>query len=119
MEQKKVLVVDDEAANRELITLVLVESGFTVVSAKHGQEALEKIRLDSDFAAVISDVCMPGMNGLELYKNLLAAHPRLASRFTFMSGYIPDVLLPEIRGTGRPCLEKPFGIGRLLEVCDL
>lgn len=117
--EKKVLVVDDEEANREVISLTLAEFGFTVVTAKHGEEALEMIRRHADFAAVLSDVRMPEMNGLELYKRLLVEQPRLASRFTFMSGDIPDKLLSEIRESGRPFLEKPFQLDLLLVACGL
>jgi two-component system response regulator HydG len=62
-----ILVVDDDASNREAFELVLSRAGFDVVNAADGRAALEKIRAGG-VALVLTDLRMPGMNGIELIK---------------------------------------------------
>ncbi len=64
-----VLVVEDTASEQDLIVSYLVGSGYTVITANNGQEALKKIagkKLD----VVVTDLVMPGMSGLELCRSL-------------------------------------------------
>ncbi len=64
-----ILVVEDTASERQLITNYLQESGYVVFNATNGQEALEQIQSRKP-DAVITDLVMPGMSGLELCRNL-------------------------------------------------
>ncbi len=64
-----VLVVEDTASEQDLIVNYLVESGYTVISATNGQEALKKIEGKKP-DVVITDLVMPGMSGLELCRSL-------------------------------------------------
>jgi two-component system, chemotaxis family, response regulator PixH len=64
-----ILVVEDTASERQLLTHFLQESGYSVIDAANGQEALEKIK-DKTPDAVVTDLVMPGMSGLELCRNL-------------------------------------------------
>jgi CheY-like chemotaxis protein len=63
------LVVDDNVANRELLTRQLVHEGYGVFSAASGKEALEKLRLH-DFDLVFLDVIMPEMDGIEVLEHM-------------------------------------------------
>ncbi|GBF81979.1 hybrid sensor histidine kinase/response regulator [Aphanothece sacrum] len=60
-----VLVVDDSAALRRTLALTLQKSGYRVVQAKDGREALEQLEQSSGIKLVICDVEMPNMNGFE------------------------------------------------------
>lgn len=60
---KRVLVVDDEAANRELLEAMLESLGHEPELARDGLEALAKVKLDIDL--VLLDVMMPGMDGFK------------------------------------------------------
>ncbi|MEZ5287730.1 MAG: EAL domain-containing protein [Vicinamibacterales bacterium] len=60
-----ILLVDDEAANRDVFSRRLGKRGYKVVTAASGPEALEQLARDA-FAAVLLDVQMPGMGGLEV-----------------------------------------------------
>lgn len=69
----KVLVVDDSISELELISKYLRQGGYTVIMATDAQEALNKA-LAQKPDAVVTDLVMPGMNGLELCRSL-KAHP--------------------------------------------
>jgi two-component system, OmpR family, response regulator MprA len=71
----RLLVVDDEAAVREALALVLDLSGFEVATAVDGREAIRTLTVDSP-DAVILDVLMPGLDGLEVCRRMRAAGDR-------------------------------------------
>lgn len=64
MEPKRILIVDDEEHIRLLFKEELEEEGYAVDLASNGFEALDKIR-DANFALVILDIKMPGMDGIQ------------------------------------------------------
>jgi len=63
---KKVLIVDDSATVRQQVRFTLADAGFDVVEARDGLEGADTINNVDDLAAVICDVNMPRMNGLEM-----------------------------------------------------
>lgn len=63
---KKVLIVDDSATVRQQVRFTLAEAGFDVLEASDGCEGADTIASVNDLAAVICDVNMPRMNGLEM-----------------------------------------------------
>ena len=73
----RVLVVDDEAAIRTALSRFLTMRGFHAVSAASGAAALEAMQ-QQHFEAMVCDVRMPGMTGLELIAPALASEPNLA-----------------------------------------
>ncbi|MFN6460235.1 MAG: response regulator [Nostoc sp. DedVER02] len=66
---KVVLVVDDAISLRQTISLTLQKSGYQVIQAQNGVEALEKLQLHPEIQVVVSDLEMPRMNGFELLGN--------------------------------------------------
>jgi two-component system, chemotaxis family, sensor histidine kinase and response regulator PixL len=74
---KVVLVVDDAISLRQTLSLTLQKSGYQVIQAQNGVEALEKLHLHPEIEVVISDLEMPRMNGFELLSNF-GQHPNLA-----------------------------------------
>jgi two-component system cell cycle sensor histidine kinase/response regulator CckA len=108
-----VLVVDDEPAVRRFASRVLREGGFGVEEAEDGAAALSLIRSGAVAPdAVVSDIVMPRMNGVELLQSLSLERPDLP--VILMSGYGTDQL--NRRGIVSPCgvLSKPFPPERLL-----
>ena len=63
---KKILVVDDDPAARTYVEEVLSDVGFVCVPAASGAEALDLIESDLDIAVVVSDLVMPGLDGVRL-----------------------------------------------------
>ncbi len=69
-----ILVVDDEEAMRESLSAWLRKDGHRVDAASSGPEALERLK-ESEVDLVLSDIKMPGMDGLELLQRIKAAYP--------------------------------------------
>lgn len=69
-----ILVVDDNPITARWVGYLTGRVGFSVVLASHGEEALNRLA-EQPFAAVISDVEMPGMNGFELLQNIRLLYP--------------------------------------------
>ncbi|MHC5735199.1 hybrid sensor histidine kinase/response regulator [Nostoc sp.] len=74
---KFILVVDDAISLRQTLSLTLQKSGYQVIQAQNGVEALEKLQLHPEIQVVVSDLEMPRMNGFELLSNF-RQYPNLA-----------------------------------------
>lgn len=96
------LVVDDEDLARRVTARMLRAAGFIVLTAATGAEAL-RLAENESVRLVVTDVVMPGMNGVELAERLHQSHSALP--VVFMSGAIPQ---SQIRGLSGPFLQKPF-----------
>jgi ATP-dependent Lon protease len=70
----RVLVIDDEEVARRNLSHVLVKEGYDVVMAADGREALNKLHA-SGFDAVITDIKMPGVDGMDILDHITAKHP--------------------------------------------
>lgn len=102
----KILVVDDEPALRRLVRRALSGVDFEVLEASNGVEALELCR-SHHFSAVISDVRMPVMDGLDLLATLRRADPGLP--VILMSGSDEIATRQAARDAGAlDFLPKPF-----------
>jgi PAS domain S-box-containing protein len=102
-----VLLVEDEEVVRNLARRILRDSGYDVIEAGSGEEALRLAgeclgRID----LLLTDVVMPGMNGRELADRLAQIRP--GTRVVFMSGYTEDVILQRGVSGDRAFLAKPF-----------
>ncbi len=86
-----VLVVEDQEAVRELTKTVLETFGYHVLEATNGVEALAVVEHHSEeIHLLLTDVIMPGMNGMDLSRRLRVLRPKLKVLFT--SGYPADVI---------------------------
>jgi two-component system, cell cycle sensor histidine kinase and response regulator CckA len=103
-----ILVVEDEDVVRTLACRGLREQGYTVLEARHGREALERLAEGRHVVdLVISDVVMPELGGRELGSRLAALRPELP--ILFMSGYTgDDVIQRGLLEPGVPFQQKPF-----------
>ncbi len=86
-----VLLVEDEDQVRAILTQILENQGYRVLSASHGEEALAISQGSEDIQLMITDVVMPLMSGRELAERVLAERPLL--RVLFMSGYTDDAIV--------------------------
>ena len=111
--QRTVLVVEDETVVRDMLSEFLTTSGYTVVSARSGEQALALVRQRKVVPdLLITDFELPGMNGQQLAKAVRADHP--TTKVLVISGYGEDAIVE--RGyplIGSQFLQKPFSIDAL------
>ena len=109
-----ILIVEDNDNLRNLLHRALEGSGFSVLPAADGVEALRSCEQhDGTIDLVVSDIVMPRLNGLELEERIRAARPE--TKFLFITGFgeqFPE-LLERIK-YGAIILEKPFLPSELL-----
>jgi CheY-like chemotaxis protein len=101
-----VLVAEDDDGVRRLIVSTLREHGYEVLATGSAEEALDRARQRADVALLISDMVMPGLNGVELQRRLRASHANV--RTLFVSGYATGALASPSAPTDCPMLQKPF-----------
>jgi len=110
--QGKILIVDDEQAVGELLSIALSSKGFDCRNCLHGEEALSWLEQQS-FDAVISDLRMPGITGLELLKRVRPKHPFMAF---LMATAVDDVQVgvQAMKDGADDYLLKPFSLENVL-----
>ncbi len=113
---ESILLVEDDAAVRESVHRTLTAAGYEVTGLDSGAEALEICgRRSSAFQLLLTDVVMPGLNGVELATKVEAMAP--GTRIVFMSGYSETASAE--RGalpSGTRLLSKPFSSNTLLRM---
>lgn len=72
---KKILVVEDEAAIREFVVINLKRAGYETVEAENGEQAISTFFASDDFQVVLLDIMMPGIDGLQVCKQIRAKNP--------------------------------------------
>jgi len=110
-----VLLVEDEEALLELGTRILEEAGYRVIAVADPLQALARLGEGGvEKPLLVTDLIMPGLNGIELYQQVRALMPGI--RVLFMSGYPAGTLDLETQsGPGRAFLQKPFTRAGLLQ----
>ncbi len=108
-----VLVVEDEETLREIVREALQASGYNVLEARHGAEAL---RICESHATpihlVITDIVMPGFGGRDLGERIRSSRPEI--RMLYMSGYTDDTVVRHGVLTAEVAfLQKPFTLDAL------
>lgn len=108
-----ILVVDDEAHMRRILSLQLGRRGYHVEEARNGAEALERLE-EHQFHAVISDVSMPVMDGRRLCARIRESDPVSPVLFLMTSHSTQDwrSWLDEVGNV--EVMEKPLSVRRLL-----
>jgi DNA-binding response OmpR family regulator len=113
----KILVVDDEARICHNVKKILAKNNFEVTKAQSAQEALEKMAKES-FSLLISDIVMPGMNGLELLK--MVKHEWPMTKAVMMTAYAStDTAVKAIQLGALDYLPKPFTPEELRKTVNL
>jgi len=113
---KRILIVDDEARVLLILhdTLQRLGSSFEVVTAQSGSEALKQAR-KAAFDLVITDLRMPGMDGVELTRALKQIHPEV--RVIWITAYGCHKASDESAELGVfRCLDKPLEIKQIRQV---
>lgn len=107
-----ILLVEDEECLRDCIYQMLVLNGHNVYQAS-GNTALRVLEeCSTPVEVLITDVLMPGINGINLALEVLAKHPTIP--VIFMSGYGPDIMDRFPNAPRATFLAKPFELSELI-----
>ena len=107
MKSHKILVVDDQEEIRDMSKTVLERAGYRVGVSRNAQEALDILDKEEDYELVITDLNLPGLNGLELIKEIKKRYPHcktLLMTGSFLVNYMDR----------KDCLHKPFSFIELV-----
>lgn len=113
----KIMVVDDEKQICQNVEKILSKNDYEIIHATSAKEALEKMAKDS-FALLISDIVMPGMNGLEFLKLVKKEWP--LTKAVMMTAYAStDTAVKAIRLGALDYVSKPFTPDELRSTVEL
>ena len=112
----RILVVDDDAVNRQAMVLLLEREGHSIVAVENGLEAIERLGdKHTAFDAVVTDLQMPRLGGRAMYEQIVDGQPELAKRFVFVTG---DQARGDTRAflesCGQPSVTKPYDLSDLI-----
>jgi DNA-binding NtrC family response regulator len=108
-----ILVVDDEPAIQDILTWALSAEGYRVATAGNGEEALARVERE-DFDIIVTDIVMPGIDGLEVLERSRVLNPRAA--VIVMTAYAAlETAIAALRRGASDYLEKPFSVDLLKE----
>lgn len=112
---KKVLVVDDEPHVRRIMQMTLQKNGYKVLVAQDGLAGLEMVRKEMPDAIVL-DIEMPRMNGIDMCKNLYKEFPETSCKTFIASSRAEDHFRDWIEDySSVTFLEKPVSVRSLVE----
>lgn len=118
-EQEKashILVIDDEEVICSLLTDVLTEAGHKVVAVASAEEALEKVK-DTAFEVVITDLMMPGMNGIEILRKVKKVNSDIS--VIIITGYATvETAVEAMKEGAYDYLSKPFNLAEIKITVD-
>ena len=111
MEEKRVLIVDDEESFRHMLSVILDKQGYAVDTASDGEQALDKMERGL-FDEILCDIRMPRMDGIEFLRRAKEAQPE--STIIMMSAYgTLDTAVEAMKLGAYDYIDKPFDLDEL------
>jgi DNA-binding response OmpR family regulator len=109
----QILIVEDDEAMREFLCQAISRSGYYVEAVQDGTEALRRIE-ESSFDLLLTDIRMPGLDGLELVRLVRRRYPALG--VLLVTAYMQDALgATDLGNAGVDVLSKPFNLSELID----
>jgi putative nucleotidyltransferase with HDIG domain len=109
--EARILVVDDEQPIRNLVNRAVQNAGYSCLTAGDGEEALEILSREP-IDVVITDIAMPGMNGIELTRTIREKH---SADVIVMTGYVEDYVFEDvIAGGASDFVQKPVSLKEMI-----
>lgn len=109
--ENKILLVDDEKDIREILSLALVDMGYTVLEAENGVEAL-RIFKEAQPPLVLTDIKMPGMDGIELLQKIKRENPEVEVLMITGHGDM-DLAIKSLKFEATDFITKPINVDAL------
>ncbi|APV44679.1 PAS domain S-box-containing protein [Dehalogenimonas formicexedens] len=110
----RVLVIDDEDTVRSVTKAILERNGYDTATEPDPLVALERLKTEH-FDAVLCDIRIPDLSGMELYERLIRENPELAKKVIFITGDVSDAATREyLESHDIPFITKPFDQDSLL-----
>jgi two-component system, OmpR family, phosphate regulon response regulator PhoB len=116
MNAEKILVIEDEALIRDMVTIALTEEGYETVAVADGRSGLELLQKEHGFDLVILDLMLPQINGLDLCRLLRQAKVMVPILMLSARGTETDRVVGLEIGAD-DYLTKPFGMRELIARC--
>jgi DNA-binding NtrC family response regulator len=110
-----VLIVEDDAAIRRLIRMVLERAGYSVEVAADGLEAVLKLGV-CEYDVIILDLMMPNLDGFVFIETFAENDPARLRRIIVTSAASPAVIRERMKGKPFHILPKPFDIDELIRI---
>ena len=110
---KRVLIVEDNLSVARMLEALAMDQ-VEVIIARDGQEGISCIQ-QRHFDLIISEIDLPKMNGVEMYKQALEKNPNIGSRFIFFTGTENPEHLDFVRSTNTLMLPKPSPVKLICE----
>ena len=115
-DQASVLIVDDDVGMGETMSDIMEDKGYRTVIALDGYEAVEKAR-ETAFDIILMDIKMPGMDGVETFRQIKKIHPETA--VVMMTAYaVEDLIREALREGAYGVLYKPFDMERMIGLIE-
>ncbi len=114
--QRRILLAEDQDDLRVTLVRLLEFKGFTVVACADGEEVIDVLKNDCDFALLLTDVVMPNVGGLEAARAFSEVKPGVP--VVYMSGFVDNVLFANGMEEGATFVQKPCSPSRLIEVLE-
>jgi CheY-like chemotaxis protein len=110
---RQILIVEDDEAMREFLCQAISRSGYYVEAVQDGAEALRRVE-ESHFDLLLTDIRMPGLDGLELARLVRRRYPDVS--VLLVTAYMQDALgATDLGGAGIDVLSKPFNLSELID----
>ena len=109
-----ILIVEDDRDLREALATTLRDEGYQALSARDADEALASVKAHK-VNIVFMDICLPGLNGVEVYKAIKKIQPTATT--VMMTGFfVQDLVDAAISAGAYDILYKPFTMDDILKV---
>ena len=113
-DRPRIMVVDDDPGMRITLEGILEDEGFEVVGVEDGHRAIDLAK-DTRFALILMDIKMPGINGVDAYKEIKKVSPE--SVVVMLTGYSVEGLVKEALAEGAyVVVYKPFAVEQLMDI---
>ena len=114
----KILIIDDDASVLETLRLLVSTEGHEVYTATGGEEALEMLGHETLYDLMITDLRMPGVNGLDLLSHVQKKQPGIG--VLVVSAYLNENTSRQVQELGcRAYVSKPFKVEEVLQAINM